>query len=305
MRKWTWAPPLLRLAVAALLLTSSAGAASAIRLDGSCISTSAGGSPWPKAPREGACDGEPSALHDAAGGMTTAAEGGAMYTVQGSHGHLGFDLSVSGGTRRDLLQQGEESGSYWGYAGADLHFDDSLQVASTTLPAGTEVDLTWSGTIHAVAVLPPPHPLVTSDLGLRAGFGLTGPSVRSFTMCRGRTEAPCDLMFDGDSASFSSVVRARVGDTMGITGSLDAFVGISIGSAEPFTFFGGEARFDTGTEGARTYLTPASNDVFLVAQSGTNYAAPIPEPTTYAQVLAGFMLMILATGRRRTRARRN
>jgi hypothetical protein len=288
----------LRLVVFAVVLIAAATAHASVQLTGSCTFTASGGSLIPKMPHEGFCMGNPdSPLREIVGGGTTAAGGSAEYSIRGTHGDLGFALTLLGFASRDGLERGQEPGFARGGAGAELRFDDTILVASSTLPLGTEVDLAFSGTVSAVASLPQADPAVFVDLSLEAQFTLDGAAAHSFTLCRGRVELPCDLMFDNDSASFSSVVHAKVGDVFRLAGSVDAFIVLYVDSTETWPGAFATASFET-PKGVHTYLTPSSTEVFLVAQSGTDYTAPIPEPATYALMAGGLGIVLIRLCRR-------
>ena len=281
MRHW------IRLGIAATTAVACIGAHAAITSFGGCDYTILGGLHDPHAPPPtGSCLSDPSTLSGIAGSFTTAGSASAGYQLTPVYGDLGFALSADAvaSPANDPLADAIAD------ARAQLRFDDLLKVTSPTLPLGSEVTLTFSGAVHGVADLSPASAPVTMDLGLESLFSLSGPADSAVvTLCRGTVSAQCDRMFDGDSASFSMTIRARVGDVLSLAGSLSGFLHIDVDASRAFPTGGGSAEFDALE---RTFVAPMSEDVVLIAQSGTNYAAPIPEPATLALMLAGLGFIV-------------
>ncbi len=287
-----------KLAVFAVVLSLSASAKASVNWDAGCTYTLRGGLHDPHAPPlDGSCrnaGGQPP-LTDIIGSFTTAAEASAGYDLHVAQGDLGFMFHAqAGASRRDDPVAYADAGSF-----ARLGFDDEIEVASSTMPIGADVVIRFSGVVSATATLPPPETQMSTSLDVEALFSLMGPAIfESRSLCRGNTQSACDVMFDGDSTSFSSIVNARVGDVLTLSGSLSGFLFLQTAPREGSLGAGGRGTLEVVD---RTFLTPLTGGVSLVAAGGTNYAAPIPEPATWVLMIAG-MGLVAGVRKRRDRA---
>lgn len=182
------------------------------------------------------------------------------------------------------------------FAGAWLGYDDSLTIASATLPAGhpvqLEIDVFHSGATQSTAGLGggPPYPNhalseTTFEVAVYAPGGSTPKEERSVTL---RSESVTGEVTSDGPRQQAYVIPAAVGDQLWISQTLrvwaraTAYADASVAASESAN--GAAARIGSGTAGAE-----------LVADSGEVY---VPEP--YGPDLQWAALLSLAawSGRR-------
>lgn len=180
---------------------------------------------------------------------------------------------------------------------ADVSFTDTLHVYSESLAFGTPVSVRLSGALVGqevtTASLGPGYSqfiqrTLVAGLWLNnygpvyhVGFGLTAP-VEGVTP------------IDTPNYSFDYVLTTTVGANLELTGSLAAHVvtsisGLWVGGTPPGT--GSLHESLLAYNSAHTYADAITPGVSLVAQSGVNYAAPVPEPSSYALFMVGVLAL--------------
>lgn len=203
--------------------------------------------------------------------------------------------SIRGTFTSTANASGTELGSAQAAVGAS--WQDFISLNSATLPVGTPVDYVVSGQLHRVI-----SGDLSSPVGVSGQIAANGLVVFFDypTQCSGidaGATAPCVL---GDSTSLitTGTLHAAVGDRLPFGGILGIQTGCQVGMPSGTC---SEVINASSTElFAFKILTPG---VDYTAASGTVYLTtlPVPEPTTYALVLAGLGVIGFVARRNRER----
>lgn len=215
--------------------------------------------------------------------------GEATYGVRANYGNVGIYLNAR--TRASLGPI-----STYATASASASFSDEVLVSSSTLAPGTPIVATTTFTIDGRA-----QAQATSIVGevtsssyawLRANYsiyqqGQVGPLVQ-FSGCSASSAqftAGCDDVYTSNSATYSFVFNTFIGALLlvggDLTGQVNATVGANVAAGAFPMNFGTVSSLNS----SHTYFT-APNAIF-VGGAGHIYAAPVPEPTSAAMLLAG------------------
>jgi MYXO-CTERM domain-containing protein len=154
-------------------------------------------------------------------------------------------------------------------AGADGHWWDTVTLTSSTLPAGTTVDVQFRLDLDATTVVPS-QAAPTPYTKLGASFDFYGPDLTAFT---------------SGTSSASSIVHLVLNKSFDVGGII--YAGTRAADFETLDY--GEA---TGV--AHFYIDVLTPGASLVSASGQDYsfsAAPVPKPENYAMFLAGLGLL--------------
>lgn len=189
-------------------------------------------------------------------------------------------------------------------------FNDTLTVTSSLLPFGSPVTLRYDFSLNRSVNISESYQ--TAPTGHASGYLYTG-----LTMSRNGTEGVNQNWCAGDCSNlnlpalgavqiasagidtFSGQMQLQVGDVVSVFSSLSTFSrailsGITFATPTFGTYSTEVRSFDS----AHPYFRIEGQDAFLVAASGHDYTMPVPEPGTYALLLAG-LAMIGQTVRRR------
>lgn len=190
-----------------------------------------------------------------------------------------IDASMSPGSIRvNLAASGWGDG--WGEVGYMGTFNDKITLTSSTLPAGTPVQLRYS---------------VLFDVATSGGAG--GAPV--FTVSLGQFADCCNAVFNQWNATTTApaaltqgVLVWGVGQTVDLTGRL------AVGTGQAHRVPG----LATAEGTVRYFVDAMDPQVQIVSASGYDYrmAAPVPEPAAWATLVAGLALLGRQL-RRRTR----
>lgn len=212
-----------------------------------------------------------------------------------SYGAAAATLSVSASAKPQItyatpLNQGNGPLANNGNASADallvLEFDDVVTVTSTTLAAGTPVSLQFHFAIESSTA--------SIGAGSDASFGASfSGTVGSLTV------GVVDLVrLVLGTQEVSATFDTAVGHELRIEGRLLTSGEVYAGHRACCTYAtDAEATTNVSSAGLRV---SAPGDVELVAQSGTDYTQPVPEP---AGLACGLAASIALAASRRTRAR--
>lgn len=183
---------------------------------------------------------------------------------------------------------------------ADARFVDYVTLTSATLPVGQPIALTVSGSLNWGAAAG-----ITGSLQNDSNYvfefwnGLTVNSTSIFQGVYGNTYGPFGLdpnnpppqttYLTDPHTTFSQTVNARVGDTLMVQGDIHGrFVSHAVGQIAQGAVV--SERVDA-LGSAHTFITASNSNIQLVALSGHNYAAPVPEPESWAMLICGLGLL--------------
>lgn len=232
-------------------------------------------------------------------------------TVRGDYGSLGAAVTATvTGTRiednGDIIISGGTAMIY-----ADAHFNDTLLVVSKTLAKGAPVDIRFSGRVHGAIAQP------EGSLGnhIRAAAWLIGDwhietsslygdsTIVADERCIGRGLGETCAAGPNSFGDYAFIVSTRVGETVTLWAGLSA--GLNAGIPQSFEGnYYSQTSFANALNSMTMFAAPIDVGVNLIAQSGHNYAAPVPEPATWAIAIGG-VLGLLAVVRRRNRPAKN
>ena len=162
------------------------------------------------------------------------------------------------------------------------HFFDRLTVRSDSLAVGTPVTVSFS-------LLMQGHVFGSYNDGPFAGADVVGAL---YSSTAGNPNAPWLTVGLSEETAYdtfqSGVINTRVGNSFSIQGRLWISMGADANGSVPL----GEVRTRTFDYDARLLFgIESAPNTYLVADSGTQYVAAVPEPETYAMFLAGLGIM--------------
>jgi hypothetical protein len=228
----------------------------------------------------------------------TVASGSVSYTARYNYGDLGIGFN-------SVVQSHNLPGT--AEVATSTRFFDYVTISSATLPFGQPVALTVSGSLDWSAAAGIAGRQGDSSYDFQFWNALSVDDNLIFQGVYGNyfnsnTLSPQSIYLTDPHTTFSGTVNARVGDTLRVIGTL---FGSFSSYANYIPHFGPETVFWSDVTGqvealnsAHTFITASDSNIQLVALSGHNYAPPVPEPGTYALLLAG-LAMVGQTVRRR------
>jgi hypothetical protein len=215
-------------------------------------------------------DSSPGAAMHQANATTATDDASATASASASYGTLGAFASAAG------------SGLYQGYAKSSASFSDGLVVSSATLASGTAVTLEISRQLSGTILGGGTWGLVNLTINGTHGYQETFSSLKPLN----------PVTISGDLDPF--FINTTVGSTVNLTGTL---------WVEAWEYSNGDSGVVTTdfSHTANIFADSATAGITVTSTSGHNYASPIaavPEPESYAMLLAGLGLLGFM-GRRR------
>lgn len=225
----------------------------------------------------------------------------ASYVARGDNGNLGV--------RVDTWAATPSTNPYWFVADAfvrvSLTANDRIAVTSTTLATGASATIDVSGYLEGRAF---GNILHNNDYGNTAGsYSLVQGGVHIYELTSIgsiRARAGWAGCFDFNSSfplcnpvgdffeAYSQMLEVQVGSTLVIDSYLHAFSQSHVQPIGGFMALEGRSEADAMNTFS-TYLTPVTEGVQLLAESGHDYSVPtaVPEPGTWSLMLFGLVLI--------------
>jgi hypothetical protein len=230
--------------------------------------------------------------------------GEATYSVRANYGNVGIYLNAE--TRAS-------SGpvTTFATASANASFSDEVLISSNTLALGTPIVATTTfaidGRARGQATSIPGEVTASSYAWLRANYNISqqgpvGPLLQ-FSGCSATSAqfaAGCSDVYASETVTYSFAFNTFIGAVLLVSGDLGGQVNATVGANAAAGAFPMNFGTVSSLNSSHTYFT-APNASF-VGGTGHNYAAPVPEPTSGAMLLAGVTVLLVAS-KRRTRRR--
>jgi hypothetical protein len=216
----------------------------------------------------------------------------ATYGLRGSYGYVGA-LAIAEGNA------GPYGGNVSAESRAQASFSDRIQITSEIYSTGTPVWLIYTVLVRGQATSSASQgSYARATLESSVQVNTDDPIFDSF--CSGDLPlGSCTQALSGNESVFTYRRQVRIGDSFDMALNISSIAIIGTGSTALYPSGSAEARVEYArTSYAR--VNPEMQGVELVSESGFDYtsAIPVPEPGTYALILAGLGGVGLAAKRR-------
>lgn len=213
------------------------------------------------------------------------------------------------GVPQEGLGSGPNIDSVVARIAAGASFTDYLTVKDNGLPAGTEVQVPFQYLAEVVSDYPLGYPPYSRHpIGVYASFIIPGIGPQNFSTESGYFPWTRTTLANGNGLyvvrSSPFTVTAHVGDVLAISAVLSVSGNASIDASSYERDFGG---FADGRNTAAIWLGDLPAGMSITSASGHDYTidptliAAVPEPASYAMLLAGLASLGLIVRRQRDR----